>query len=72
MHWLYTLWYGYVYPSLKGNGPEAAVEIGLGFAIGRYAWPRIKRHLDFIKAQNAHIIKHHPDIPPFEGETHAP
>jgi hypothetical protein len=27
MNWLHTLWFGYFYPSIKGNGPEAVVEI---------------------------------------------
>lgn len=26
MNWLYNIWYGYGWPSLKGNGPEALVQ----------------------------------------------
>ena len=25
-HWLTTLWFGYTWPSLQGNGPEALVQ----------------------------------------------
>lgn len=60
-----NLWFNVLWPSLRGNGPEALVEIALGVLLGRVVWPRIKRHLDFIKAQNQHIIEHHPAIPPF-------
>jgi hypothetical protein len=64
VNWLHTLWFGYVWPSCEGNGPEAIVEIAFGVLLGRIVWPKIKAHLDYIKRQNAHIIEHHPDIPP--------
>ena len=25
MHWLWVLYFGYIWPSLKSNGPEAVV-----------------------------------------------
>lgn len=68
-----NLWFNVLWPSLRGNGPEALVEIALGLVLGRVVWPRIKAHLDFIKAQNAHLIHyHHPDIPEFDPTTPLP
>jgi hypothetical protein len=32
MHWLHSLWFHYCWPSLTGNGPEAAIEL-IGLAI---------------------------------------
>ena len=26
MHWLWVLYFGYIWPSLKSNGPEAVVQ----------------------------------------------
>ena len=45
MNWLHTLWFGYFYPSIKGNGPESLVElIALGI-VGTYAGKWIKREV---------------------------
>ena len=34
-HWLSSLWFNYCWPSLKGNGPEAAIQT-LVYALAAY------------------------------------
>lgn len=72
MNWLYTLWYGYVWPSLKGNGPEAVVQTIVYGAVAYLLIPPVKGYIDDhmrqVHAKIDHIILHHPDIPPFEEE----
>ena len=81
MNWLYTLWFGYVWPSLKGNGPEAVVQtiVYAGIAVAIYPplrkWSkreleRVHSKLDEAHAHIEHIIKFHPDIPPFPTKEH--
>lgn len=50
MHWLYTLWYGYAWPSLKGNGPEAVIQTVAYGAIALALVPVVRR---FIRAEAA-------------------
>jgi len=61
---LHTLWFGYGWPSLQGNGPEGIIQSALfglaGYFVGRAA----KKHAGRLHAKLDHIIKHHPDIPP--------
>ncbi len=70
MSWLYTLWYAYAWPSLKGNGPEALVQTVVYAAIAMAVYPPLRRwsrhELEHMHAKMDHIIKWHPDIPPFE------
>lgn len=79
MNWLYTLWFGYVWPSDKGNGPEAIQQTLVYAAIAVIIIPPVRaiisRHLDSIHAKldkshelMRHIIKYHPDIPNMEEE----
>ena len=79
MNWLHTVWFGYGWPSLQGNGPEALIELVLLAVLGRIFWPRIKRFLhkedaalhrkmEENKRLLCHIIDHHPDIPPLPKE----
>jgi hypothetical protein len=78
--WLYHLWYGYLIPSLYGNGPEAIAQTivyGLiAIAVIPPARHFVERHVDSIKAHVSaehdamhehldHIIRHSPDIPDF-------
>lgn len=64
-----TLWFGYFWPSIKGNGPEEIVSllvIGTASAILVPVVRRwIKGEAEKVHQKLDHIIKHHPDIPPF-------
>jgi hypothetical protein len=66
-HWLYSLYFGYVWPSLKGNGPEALVQTVLYAAIAYLFYPPfrawIRGHVSALHAKLNHIILFHPDIP---------
>ena len=43
MNWLHTLWFGYVWPSCTGNGPESIVEIIIGVIVWqKLLGPRVK------------------------------
>ena len=75
-HWLYTAWFGYTWPSLKGNGPEALVQTVVYALLAYLFIPPFRRWVNaHFKAQKKssddvhlkldHIIKHHPDIPKF-------
>ena len=71
MHVLYILWYGYAWPSLKGNGPEALIQTIAYAAIAVAVYPPLRKWAT--KEERAmraelhrkvdHIIKWHPDIP---------
>ena len=70
MNWLYTLWYGYFWPSLKGNGPEALVQTIVYGALAYLLVPVVRRfvngHTKALHKKLDHIIRHHPDIPPLD------
>ena len=76
MNWLYTLWYGYVWPSLKGNGPEAVVQTVVYGVLAIILIPPVRRfakaEFEKVHAKMDHIIKHHPDIPDFPSKTPGP
>jgi len=67
MNWLYTLWYGYFWPSLKGNGPEALIQTLVYGAIAYFLVPAVKswvdNHMSELHKKVDHIIRHSPDIP---------
>lgn len=72
-HTFHTLWFGYFYPSIKGNGPEAIVQTIVYFLIAVAFVPlvrkAIKREAKKLHGKLDHIIKFHPDIPDYpEGE----
>jgi hypothetical protein len=62
--WASNLWFGYTWPSLKGNGPEALVQTIVYGAIAVVLIPPVrkaiekfaKRHVDSIKA---HVSAEH-------------
>ena len=64
MHWLWVLWFDYGYPSLKGNGPEAIIQVTIGVLLA-FGLKRAHDKMD-------HIIKHHPAIPPFSSKSAPP
>lgn len=77
MNWLHSLWFGYWYPSIKGNGPEDLLATILVAVLSAMLWPRIKAgwkahhaKLDRNFAALQHIAKHHPDIPPIGHDGH--
>jgi hypothetical protein len=70
----YTLWYGYAWPSLKGNGPEALIQtivyglIALVFVPPIRKWfkreyDKVHVKVDHAIRQNAHIIAHTKGVP---------
>ena len=65
-----NLWFGYAWPSIKGNGPEAIFQTVLYGAIAIIFVPPIRRWFveehKKIHAKLDHVIKHHPDIPPYK------
>ena len=74
MNWLYTLYFGYLWPSLKGNGPEALAQTiiyGLA-AVALYPPLRkaAKREAEHLHAKLDHVIKHSKDIPVFDDAKH--
>jgi hypothetical protein len=72
MHPLYVLWYGYFWPSLKGNGPEAIVQTIVYAVIAYLFIPPFRRWMHeenvTLHAKLDHIIHHHPEIPEFVNE----
>jgi len=42
-HWLGSLWFGYAWPSVKGNGPEAALQTILYAAFAVAIIPPVRR-----------------------------
>ena len=73
MHVLYTLWFGYAWPSLKGNGPEALIQTVAYAAIAIAIYPPLRgwvvreahRGEAELHRKLDHIIKYHPGIPDF-------
>ena len=43
MHVLYVLWYGYAWPSLKGNGPEALIQTIVYGALAVAIYPPLRK-----------------------------
>ena len=60
MHWLYVLWYGYAWPSLKGNGPEALVQTVVYGAIAYAIVPPFRKWVNghFKRVQETHDSIH--------------
>ena len=64
MGWLYTLWFGYVWPSLKGNGPEAVVQTIVYGAIAMAVYPPLRKwsrdghHRELLKQAERHHKAH--------------
>ena len=73
MHTLWYLWIAYFWPSLKGNGPEALVQTLVYAAIAIVLYPPLRDWITheahsgekLLHDKLDHIIKHHPDVPPF-------
>ena len=68
-HEITYLWFGYAWPSLKGNGPEALIQTVAYAAVAVAVYPPLRhwasRETAHLHAKMDHIILHHPDIPPF-------
>lgn len=73
-NFLHYQWFGYFWPSLKGNGPEALVQTVAYAAIAYAVYPPFRHWADcelaHVHAKMDHIIKHHPDIPGFDDAKH--
>ena len=70
MNWLPGLWFGYWWPSIKGNGPEDITSLVVVAIVTGLFVPRVRRwwvaREQALHAKLDHIIKHHPDIPEFK------
>lgn len=66
---MHELWFGYFWPSIKGNGPEEIVSLLVIGTASAILVPVVRRWIrgeaDKLHQKLDHIIKHHPDIPPF-------
>lgn len=60
MNWLHTLWFGYVWPSCTGNGPESIVEIIVGVVVWqKLLGPRLKAwHQHEMERHHAALKQH--------------
>lgn len=69
-----TFWFGYWWPSVKGNGPEDITSLILVGIVTAIFVPRVRRwwvvreqhlhaKLEHVMKQNAHIIHHSKAIP---------
>ncbi len=61
MYWFWwTLWFGYSWPSLKGNGPEALIEMAVVALVASILYPpirhAIKREFEKIHHKLDHVI----------------
>jgi hypothetical protein len=80
-HWLYTLHFGYLWPSIKGNGPEALAQTVVYFIIAAIFIPVVRKFIarEFAKVHHSihvhgteitahlhHIAKYTDGVPPFE------
>jgi len=67
-------WFVWIYPSLRGNGPEAVVQTVLYAMIAVAVYPPLRhwgeRELKHVHAKLDHFAKHSPDIPPFDDRKH--
>lgn len=72
VNWLHHLWFGYFWPSLEGNGPEALVQTVVYGIIAYLFIPVVRKfvnsHMTSLHRKLDHIVKHSPDIPDMEDE----
>lgn len=60
MNWLHTLWFGYIWPSCEGNGPESIVEIVVGVVVWqKLLGPRVKAWHQRELAKHHDAMKEH-------------
>jgi hypothetical protein len=58
-HWLYTLHFGYLWPSIKGNGPEALAQTAVYFLIAAIFVPVVRKFIAKEFAKVHHSIHVH-------------
>jgi hypothetical protein len=62
VNWLHTLWFGYWYPSIKGNGPEdflGFLLLGGGVVwLGKWVLKEWRAHKAHVHAKLDHLIIH--------------
>ena len=70
MNWLHGLWFGYFWPSDKGNGPEALTQTVVYAAVGIYFIPKVRawvnghmaaihKKLDTHHQEHLELVKQH-------------
>lgn len=59
MRWLSDFWFGYAWPSDKGNGPEAIQQTVVYAAVAVLVWPRARRAAHRFVDRKADAIKAH-------------
>ena len=79
LNWCHYMWFGYFWPSLKGNGPEAIAQTVVYGVIGYAVYPPFRNWVnrrfsslhekhDDLHAKIDHIITHHPEIPEYQKD----
>ena len=67
MNWLYNFWYGYWWPSIKGNGPEDVTSLLIVGTLTAVFVPVVRRwfkaHIEHLHAKLDHIIVHSKEHP---------
>lgn len=74
-----NLWFGYWWPSIKGNGPEDLTSLAITALIASVLYPPLRKwwkereravhaKIEHNATLLAHIIKHSPDIPNHDHE----
>ena len=71
MNWLHELWFGYFWPSLQGNGPEALVQTVVYGAIALILIPPIRRAIERFAKRHVDSIKAHAENLHAETRAHA-
>jgi hypothetical protein len=83
LNWISHQWFFYWWPSDKGNAPEAIQQAAIEAIVAAFLIPAFRRfllhHFDEARAESKllhekldHIIRHHPDIPPFKENDERP
>lgn len=59
MGWLHALWFGYFWPSDKGNGPEALTQTVIYATIAVLLVPPVRKAIERFAKRHAESIKAH-------------
>jgi hypothetical protein len=67
-------WFVWIYPSLRGNGPEAGVQTVVYAGIAMAVYPPLRkwaqRETAHLHAKVDHLVKHLPEVPAFDDRKH--
>jgi hypothetical protein len=63
------MWFGYFWPSLQGNGPEALVQTVVYGAVAVVVWPPARKAIERFAKRHADDLKAHVEAE--QGKLHA-